>query len=196
MPSQPLRILYLHGLGSNGSGSTVQALRALGAQVTAPDYQPEHYLHSIELLAAHLNDCFDPAAPANPDIVIGTSMGGFYAIKAAEIYGIKALAVNPCIEPGRMLAKYLDTPATNYITGEPINVSPDMLEQFEAINMHRIKAQQAPLQIVIGCNDDVIDPQQIRDYCQQHQISSEETDWGHRVGDAKKLLSISHPEAS
>jgi predicted esterase YcpF (UPF0227 family) len=174
MPS----LIYLHGLGSNGQSSTASALRELGMQVSSPDYAPQHYAQSMEHLRELLTE-------VQPQLVVGTSMGGYYALKLAEEARCPALAINACFEPGRLLRNFLDAPAMDYTTGEPIPFTQAMLDAFASLDPGRIRAR-----IVIGRNDDVIPPDYQRRYCERVGWPWHETDWGHRVDDPAALAAI------
>ena len=87
------KILYLHGFASSGASGTVELLRhefwdrvdaAHRATVVAPDIpvDPLVAMPVLEELA------FDEM----PDLVIGTSMGGFYA---QQLHGFTRICVNP-----------------------------------------------------------------------------------------------------
>ena len=87
------KILYLHGFGSSGASGTVDLLRrefwertpaAHRAVVVAPDIpiDPRDAFPMLETLA------FEEM----PDLVIGTSMGGFYA---QQLHGFTRICVNP-----------------------------------------------------------------------------------------------------
>ena len=87
------KILYLHGFGSSGASGTVDLLRrefwertdaAHRAVVVAPDIplDPLVAFPMLETLA------FEEM----PDLVIGTSMGGFYA---QQLHGFTRICVNP-----------------------------------------------------------------------------------------------------
>ena len=80
------KILYVHGFGSSGQSGTVAKLRELlpGADITAPDL-PIHPAEAMELLRGI-------CAAEQPDLVIGTSMGGMFA---EMLYGFDRILVNP-----------------------------------------------------------------------------------------------------
>lgn len=90
------KVLYLHGLGSDGSSRTACMLKdALGEErVVAPDFDmfdPEAALtQAKEAIAA------DPSI----SLAVGTSMGGFVALCLQQI---PRIAVNPCTRPSAFL---------------------------------------------------------------------------------------------
>lgn len=173
------KLLYLHGLGSSGQASTAKGLAEQGFEVIAPDYHPEMCLASLAKL-------WQLVETKQPDVLVGTSMGGFYALKLAERFELPVVAVNACYEPAKLLEKYLTEPAMNFQTNEPIYFSEQMLAQFAPLKNECIAAPT----IVIGEHDDVIPPSYQQAFCQQQQWQWLTTDWGHRVGDCAKLAEI------
>ena len=175
-----MHILYLHGLGSNGRSSTAANLASKpNVSVAAPTYQPEHFLKSVEELS-------DIVRRETPDVIAGTSMGGYYALKLREAFNIPTLAVNPCFDPVTHLRKYLTTPAMNYETGEPIVFTVDMVQAFEILERQPPRPDRM---VLIGLNDDVIHPDGQKAFCEGYGWAYKTVDWGHRVDDVDLLLS-------
>jgi len=174
-----MKILYLHGLGSSGQSSTVQGLKAAGLEVVAPDYKPQHFTESLQQLAALVE-------AEQPDILVGTSMGGYYALKLNERYGLKTLVVNACFDPATLLRHYLQAPAMDYVTNQPILFDQTMLDAFEAVMITGNTCVQP--RAIVGTRDDVIDPSAQRQFCRQQGIEWHDVDWGHRVEDIPLLI--------
>ena len=88
------KILYVHGFASSGASGTAKSLRNLlpNAEVISPDL-PLSPLKAMELL---LNIC----DTQKPDLIIGTTMGGFYA---EQLYGFNRILVNPAFQIGETL---------------------------------------------------------------------------------------------
>ena len=80
------KILYVHGFGSSGQSGTVTRIRQVlpNAIVIAPDL-PLHPQEAIELLHKTCDQ-------EQPDLIIGTSMGGMYA---EQLYGYDRILINP-----------------------------------------------------------------------------------------------------
>ena len=75
-----MHLLYLHGLGSNGQSSTAAALAEDNRMtVTAPSYSPQHFAQSMEQLSAVVDE-------VDPDMIVGTSMGGVLRTEVAGTY--------------------------------------------------------------------------------------------------------------
>ena len=90
------KILYVHGFASSGASGTAKNLRILfpNAEVIAPDL-PVSPLEAMKLL-------HDICDTEKPDLIIGTSMGGFYA---EQLYGFDRILVNPAFQIGETLKK-------------------------------------------------------------------------------------------
>lgn len=88
------KLLYVHGFASSGSSGTVMTLRRhLDTwRVIAPDL-PVDPFEALELLHRTV-------AEEQPDVVIGTSMGGMYV---QQLWGVPRIIVNPSFEMSRSL---------------------------------------------------------------------------------------------
>lgn len=83
------KILYVHGFGSSGLSGTVTRIREVlpNAIVVAPDL-PVHPQEAMTLLR-------QTCEQEQPDLIIGTSMGGMYA---EMLYGYDRILVNPALQ--------------------------------------------------------------------------------------------------
>ena len=81
-----MKLVYFHGFASSGASGTVQLLRKIfpSAQVVAPDIpvDPEEALPMLQKLVQ----------TEQPDVIVGTSMGGMYA---QQMHGFLRICVNP-----------------------------------------------------------------------------------------------------
>lgn len=91
------KILYVHGFSSSGQSGTVVKIREMlpGATVVAPDL-PLHPAEAMDLL-------HHTCETENPDLIIGTSMGGMYA---EMLYGYDRILVNPAFQMGETMLKH------------------------------------------------------------------------------------------
>lgn len=90
------KVLYLHGLGSDGSSRTACMLKdALGeGRVVAPDFD----MHDPEEALRQAKEAI--AADPSISLAVGTSMGGFVALCLQQI---PRIAINPCTRPSAIL---------------------------------------------------------------------------------------------
>lgn len=81
-------ILYLHGIGSSGGGNTVRLLREAypDSAIISPEL-PTHPARAMEFIRLLLR-------LRNYDAIIGTSLGGFYAMQCPDI---PKILINPAM---------------------------------------------------------------------------------------------------
>ena len=91
------KILYVHGFGSSArSGTVIRIQSALpNAEVIAYDL-PLHPAEAMELLHRVCNE-------QQPNLIIGTSMGGMYA---EMLYGYDRILVNPAFQMGKTMHEH------------------------------------------------------------------------------------------
>ena len=87
-------MMYVHGFASSGCSGTVMTLRRSlpGWRVIAPDL-PVDPFEALELLRSIVKE-------ENPEIVVGTSMGGMYT---QQLWGVPRIVVNPSFGMSRSL---------------------------------------------------------------------------------------------
>ena len=88
------KLLYVHGFASSGSSGTVMTLRRHldSWRVIAPDL-PVDPFDALQLLR-------DIVDREQPDVVVGTSMGGMFT---QQLWGVPRIIVNPSFEMSRSL---------------------------------------------------------------------------------------------
>ena len=91
------KIMYVHGFGSSGQSGTVTRIREVfpNAIVIAPDL-PVRPQEAIDLLR-------ETCDKEQPDLIIGTSMGGMYA---EMLYGYDRILVNPALQMGDTMKEH------------------------------------------------------------------------------------------
>ena len=95
-----MKILFIHGLASSGAYKMASSLRILvkGSEVIAPDV-PIDPKEALDLL---IRICRDE----QPDLVVGHSLGGFWAQK---LRGYRKMLVNPDFHVSRLLRSKIGT---------------------------------------------------------------------------------------
>jgi predicted esterase YcpF (UPF0227 family) len=111
--------LYLHGFNSSPRSTkarqTVDYLYHLGIKVTCP--QLSHNPTQA------IQQCEDLLEKEKPQLLVGSSLGGFYASVLLERHRwgeplLKAALINPAVDPTRHLGEGFLGPHTNHYTGE------------------------------------------------------------------------------
>ena len=94
-------VIYIHGFGSHGLGAKANAFKTYFKSREVPfiapslSYIPELAIQTLE----ELIESYDEVQ------LIGSSLGGYYALYLAEKYNIKAVLINPSIYPYVTLKK-------------------------------------------------------------------------------------------
>ena len=70
-------------------------------------------------------------------VVIGSSLGGFYANYLAEKYACKVVALNPAVRAARELAPHVGM-MTAYDSDEPFDFRPEYIDELKALQVERI----------------------------------------------------------
>lgn len=126
--------LYIHGFNSSPASVKSRQLhawlesRGRGGEFHCPalSHWPREAMHQLEALVHGT----DPASV----VLVGSSLGGFYATWLAERYGCKAVLVNGALTPHRGLEAYLG-PQRNLYTGEPYELTRAHLEEMVAYHV-------------------------------------------------------------
>ena len=113
-------ILYLHGFLSSPESNKVRVLRAAapdGVRVFAPD------LNVPPLEADRIISGLVGQAEADGLTVVGSSLGGFWAARAAVRHGLRCVLLNPCFNPWVFVGRHVGV-QTIYGTDRRIEVKP------------------------------------------------------------------------
>ena len=108
-------ILYIHGFNSSPLSRKALQLDAVLQQLGLADQLRVPALHNHPRQAiAQLEGAI---AELGQPLLVGSSLGGYYATYLAERHGLKALLINPAVGPHRLFDGYLG-PQRNLYTDE------------------------------------------------------------------------------
>lgn len=110
-------VLYLHGFNSSRLSRKAQQLLAAWQQAGLPAdklYVPELPNDPGQVMPLLEKWLMQQDAPV---VIVGSSLGGYYATWLAEKYRCKALLINPAVLPCQRFEQYLGA-QTNYYTNE------------------------------------------------------------------------------
>ena len=95
--------------------------------------------------------------------IVGSSLGGFYAVVLAEKMGCRAVLLNPSIRPFETLAKHLG-PQTNLYTGEEFVFDSTHVAELQALFVPRISRPERYL-LMVEMGDELLDHPRTIAYC-------------------------------
>ena len=147
-------LIYLHGFNSSPGSHKAQLLRSyLEARGLAHRY-------ACPLLPNDPDEAIAAAesamAPHDSTVIclVGSSLGGFYATHLAEKHGVKAVLVNPAVDPHVGLAAYAG-PQRNPYTGETFVLGERHQQAWQRQYVPRVTAARYLLLVETG--DEVLD---------------------------------------
>lgn len=150
-------IIYLHGFRSAAASKKALALGAalrlvLGEwEYITPDlsFDPAIAFQQIESILLR------QAEPRDNVTLVGSSLGGFYAVVLAEKFGCRAVLLNPSLQPFETLAAYVGL-QTNLHTGESFDFSVEHLATLRANSVLQITLP-ARYMVIVEMGDELLD---------------------------------------
>ena len=147
-------LLYIHGLNSSAMSKKATQLSALMSQLglSAQLRVPELHHHPREAIA-QLEAAIDELG--GRPLLVGSSLGGYYATHLAEHYGLKAVLINPAVNPHQLFDGFLGT-QQNLYTGERWELTHDHVKALAELE---VPAPQDPqrIQVWLQTGDETLD---------------------------------------
>ena len=146
-------ILYIHGFNSAPESKKATQLTSvmqrigLGGQLRVPALH-HHPREAMAQLQGAISELGRP-------LLVGSSLGGYYATWLAEQHGLKALLVNPAVSPHRKFDGYLGT-QTNHYSGQTWELT---LDHVHALADLEVPAPEDPqrYQVWLQTGDETLD---------------------------------------
>lgn len=150
-----MKLIYFHGFGSSGASGTVETLRNLlpKATVIAPDIPVD----PVEALPYLKQLC----EQEQPDLIVGTSMGGMYA---QQMRGFLRICVNPAFNMSTN-SQVLKTGTYKFQNGRKDNqkefrITKDIIQHHNQMERQQFKGitpeEQELCYGLFGINDPVV----------------------------------------
>jgi len=155
----PTHLLYLHGFRSSPQsakaqllGGAIAHLQRQGHNLTwvCPQLPPSPADTLAELKALTLD------WPREDMVVIGSSLGGFYATVLAEELDCRALLINPAVAPARDLARYIGEQTSFHNPADRFFFRPEFIAEFEAMDPYPITRPER-YHVLVAEGDEVLD---------------------------------------
>ncbi len=153
MTSDTPALLYIHGLNSSALSKKACQLIALmdslglGEQLRVPELHHHPRQAMVQLEAAI-------QALGRP-LLVGSSLGGYYATHLAHRHGLKAVLINPAVNPHQLFDGYLGIQQNMY-TGERWQLTQDHITALAELE---VPAPQDPerIQVWLQTGDETLD---------------------------------------
>ncbi len=147
-------LVYIHGFNSSARSYKAGLLRkhltqrGLEDQYACPEL-PHRPAQAMALLRGLLEGR-DPESV----MLVGSSLGGFYATWLAEHLGVRAVLVNPAVRPYELLAPLVG-PQKNLYTGETYELTPQHIDELRMLEVDAITSPRYLL--ITATGDEVLD---------------------------------------
>lgn len=154
------RILYLHGFASCAEGNKSSALKAYFniESVVSPDLPvcPIDAMNVLEEILKSLEF----------DLLVGSSLGGFYATCLSEKYAIKTVLLNPSTRPWETLAPYVGW-QKRFCDEEVFEFKSVYLEQ---LKMLKVSPEKGRYLLLLQSGDEVLDYTKAQSLYSAHRV--------------------------
>ena len=132
-----MNVLNIHGYKGSSCNSAYTALKSIGCEVISPEIgfdilTPQKIIDNLR------NQIFENKI----DVIVGTSLGGFYAIVLSAQLNLSVILVNPCLMP------FLYLPQLGY-SGD--------VKQYMTLFGEILKLNDDNVNTIVGCEDEIID---------------------------------------
>ena len=199
-----MKLVYFHGFASSGASGTVQLLRKIfpSAQVVAPDIpvDPEEALPMLQKLVQ----------AEQPDVIVGTSMGGMYA---QQVHGFLRICVNPSFRIST--SKLLHTGVHKWLNGrknheKEFRITADIIKRYNQMERKQFDGitpdDRELCYGLFGINDTSVNPINAYNTFTKYYTHAERFEGEHQLNDKvihkvllpllKQLLGSKYDEAT
>ena len=147
-------IIYLHGFNSTGDSAKGRFLKEnlLDISVLTPTYHfdSRRAIPRLEKLIQ------ENLSAENPLMLIGSSLGGYYAQYLAHQFKLKTVLINPALMPLTTLSDYLGE-NTNFYTGEKYNLTQAHLDALLSLDIPDPCITPVPTLLLLDKGDEILD---------------------------------------
>jgi len=150
-------VIYLHGFNSGGRSQKAAWLREhlAPAMVLAPTYAPHRAREAIRTLRKFIAR-LRRENPHDPKLVlVGSSLGGFWAQVLAPEFGASIVLINPSLRPDETLARHVGRFRNDATGGETVLTADDVA----SLRAFRVEPcnSTVPTLVLLDTGDEVLD---------------------------------------
>ena len=180
-----MTIIYLHGFQSDGQGSKYQALKShfKNTDIQSPDLSA-----NPNEVKTQINDLLNQLKERGEEVLLmGTSLGGFYSLYFSAIHQLKAVIINPSMQPYETLERGVGQHQT-YKKGRSYHFKKEYLEDLRQMKSAFEKLNPADLYFFLSTDDELLDHSAVAEEFADAAHLSWWDDSGHRFTRFVELL--------
>ena len=178
-----MNIIYLHGFNSDGNGSTAVKLKShYRDNIITPSYDYQNADNGYN----QLNSIVQKGMNGDNLVLVGTSLGGFWANYFSEKYDIKCILINPALHPEISLQKYIGE-NKNFSNNKMVKFTKEDAERYSAYDVG--ESSNVFKTVLLGAKDEVIDYRNTEKHFKGHNMIIDQ-DEEHRIKDVSKIINL------
>ena len=154
MSNPDFYLLYLHGFNSSPLSSKARITFDHCVQLGITDRIAVPELPHIPALAI-AQMCEIIEAQTLPVVLMGSSLGGYYATFLAERYGLRAALINPAVNPAQLWHEHLGE-NRNYYSGRRYTITKEHVQQLRDIDTTQLARAQNYM-LLVQTGDETLD---------------------------------------
>lgn len=158
-------LVYLHGFRSSPRSSkavmTGEGIKAISSPENPIEWYCPQLLASPKESMVMVENRIKRTG-ADQIIVVGSSLGGFYANYLAEKYGCKAIVLNPAVRAARELAPHVGM-MTAYDSDEPFDFRLEYIDELRSLQVEKI-SNPSRYFLIAAKGDELLDWQEMVDF--------------------------------
>ena len=148
--------LYIHGFNSSPESYKAQCFsRFLEQKYPLDEFVCPALSDMPELAIKQLTNLIESLQLKCKIALLGSSLGGFYATWLAEKYHLKAVLINPAVNPQELLLDYMGK-NTNIYTGEEYQFTHEHIRQLDAVSIKVIDKPEN-FMVLLQTGDEILD---------------------------------------
>lgn len=152
--SRPL-IIYIHGFNSSPASRKARLFTDFCARSGRCIVETPELSHNPKRAIAQLESLISDAG-GNIFILVGSSLGGYYATWLAEKFGCRAALVNPAVSPAKTLGEEFLGLQKNLYTGEEYEFTREYADYLDTLDVNPLKHPENYL-LLVQTGDEVLD---------------------------------------
>ncbi len=131
-------VIYIHGFLSSPLSFKAQQVEAW-LQVHRPEL--DSYCPFLPAYPAQAQKILETLVESltSPVYLMGSSMGGYWCSWLAEKYHLRAVLINPAVQPSMLMPSYLGVELKNYHTDDTYILNEKHIDEIRAVDTPKIK---------------------------------------------------------
>jgi len=154
MSAERQRVIYMHGFNSSPASQKARLFSAYCHAQGVHDIQVPALSHDPARALRTLEECIGDGSRVA--LLVGSSLGGYYATYLAERHDLKAALINPAVAPCEYLPREIVGRHRNYYTQEEYEFTLEHVAFLRTLDVTRI-ANPAQYLLLVQTGDTTLD---------------------------------------